>query len=150
MHELPDGQSISVREEGQQLGEALIRPSLLGLDLPDLPSVVVTQIMQHPDGPTRKVIRCCSVGLPNNRDTAAYFTALHIPDGTMRRSCTILMVQYTRYLAAAVLRYLVARTLYTVQSLLSPNPHVGVLSFHCVDFVPCLVFVIFHMQRHIL
>lgn len=59
MHELPDGQSITVREEGQQLGEALLRPSLLGLDLPDLPSAAVTQIMQHPDGPTRKVRHLC-------------------------------------------------------------------------------------------
>lgn len=56
MHQLPDGQSITVREEGQQLGEALMQPRLLGLDLPDLPSAAVTQIMQHPDGPTRKVV----------------------------------------------------------------------------------------------
>lgn len=96
MHELPDGQSISVREEGQQLGEALIRPSLLGLDLPDLPSAVITQIMQHPDGPTRKVLGYCSAVLPSNWDIIAYFTASHVPDGAICRSCSRLMAQHAR------------------------------------------------------
>lgn len=49
-----------LREEGQQLGEALLQPRLLGLDLPDLPSAAITQIMQHPDGPTRKVADACT------------------------------------------------------------------------------------------
>ncbi len=56
VHTLPDGQSITIQGEGQQLAQALLNPSLLGKDLPDLPSAPVTQIMQHPDGPTRKVL----------------------------------------------------------------------------------------------
>lgn len=56
MHTLPDGQSITIQGEGQQLAQALLNPSLLGKDLSDLPSATVTQIMQHPDGPTRKVL----------------------------------------------------------------------------------------------
>jgi len=55
VHTLPDGQSITIEGEGQQLAQALLNPSLLGKDLSDLPSATVTQIMQHPDGPTRKV-----------------------------------------------------------------------------------------------
>ncbi|KAA6427514.1 MAG: actin-related 7-like [Trebouxia sp. A1-2] len=55
VHTLPDGQSITIQGEGQQLAQALLNPSLLGKDLSDLPSATVTQIMQHPDGPTRKV-----------------------------------------------------------------------------------------------
>ena len=55
VHTLPDGQTVTIREEGTFLGAALLHPSRLGLDLPDLPSAVITQIMQHPDGPTRKV-----------------------------------------------------------------------------------------------
>lgn len=55
VHTLPDGQSITIQGEGQRLAEALLTPSLLGKDLPDLPAATVTQIMQHPDGPTRKV-----------------------------------------------------------------------------------------------
>lgn len=54
VHTLPDGQSITIQGEGQRLAEALLTPSLLGKDLPDLPAATVTQIMQHPDGPTRK------------------------------------------------------------------------------------------------
>lgn len=54
MHTLPDGQSITIQGEGHQLAQALLNPSLLGKDLSDLPSATVTQIMQHPDGPTRK------------------------------------------------------------------------------------------------
>lgn len=56
VHTLPDGQSITIQGEGQQLAQALLNPSLLGKDLSDLPSATVTQIMQHPDGPTRKVL----------------------------------------------------------------------------------------------
>ena len=56
MHTLPDGQSITIQGEGHQLAQALLNPSLLGKDLSDLPSATVTQIMQHPDGPTRKVL----------------------------------------------------------------------------------------------
>jgi len=56
VHMLPDGQSITIQGEGQQLAQALLNPSLLGKDLSDLPSATVTQIMQHPDGPTRKVL----------------------------------------------------------------------------------------------
>lgn len=55
VHTLPDGQSITIQGEGHQLAQALLNPSLLGKDLSDLPSATVTQIMQHPDGPTRKV-----------------------------------------------------------------------------------------------
>ena len=43
--------------EQEQLTQALLNPSLLGKDLSDLPSATVTQIMQHPDGPTRKVTK---------------------------------------------------------------------------------------------
>ncbi len=56
VHTLPDGQSITIEGEGQQLAQALLNPSRLGKDLSDLPSATVTQIMQHPDGPTRKVL----------------------------------------------------------------------------------------------
>ena len=55
VHTLPDGQSITIQGEGLRLGQAALQPSLLGGDLPDLPAATVTQIMQHPDGPTRKV-----------------------------------------------------------------------------------------------
>ena len=55
-HILPDGQTISIRsKDAQQLAAAVLVPSLLGKDLPDLPAATITQIMQHPDGPTRKV-----------------------------------------------------------------------------------------------
>ena len=52
-----DGQSVTMEGEGEQLAQALLNPSLLGKDLSDLPSATVTQIMQHPDGATRKVTR---------------------------------------------------------------------------------------------
>lgn len=55
MHTLPDGQSITIESEGQQVAQAILTPMLLKKDLPDLPAAVVTQIMQHPDGATRKV-----------------------------------------------------------------------------------------------
>ena len=58
MHTLPDGQSISIISEGQQLAQAILNPMMLKKDLPDLPAAVVTQIMQHPDGATRKVHPC--------------------------------------------------------------------------------------------
>ena len=59
MHALPDGQSITIEHEGQQLAQAILNPMMLKKDLPDLPAAVVTQIMQHPDGATRKVHPCC-------------------------------------------------------------------------------------------
>ena len=55
MHILPDGQNITIDSEGQQLAEAILHPTMLKKDLPDLPAATVTQIMQHPDGATRKV-----------------------------------------------------------------------------------------------
>lgn len=73
VHTLPDGQSITINGQsitidgqsvtmegvGEQLAQALLNPSLLGKDLSDLPSATVTQIMQHPDGATRKVTALC-------------------------------------------------------------------------------------------
>ena len=55
VHTLPDGQSITIDGEGQQLAQAILNPMMLNKDLPDLPAATVTQIMQHPDAATRKV-----------------------------------------------------------------------------------------------
>lgn len=59
VHMLPDGQSITIESEGQQVAQAILTPMMLKKDLPDLPAAVVTQIMQHPDGATRKVYSSC-------------------------------------------------------------------------------------------
>lgn len=54
VHTLPDGQSLTIEGEGPQLAQAILHPMMLQKDLPDLPAATVTQIMQHPDGATRK------------------------------------------------------------------------------------------------
>ena len=68
VHTLPDGQSLTIEGEGQQLAQAIVHPIMLKKDLPDLPAATVTQIMQHPDGATRKV---CYV-LPSLQDRMSY------------------------------------------------------------------------------
>lgn len=55
VHTLPDGQSITIEDEGQRVAQAILNPVILNKDLPDLPAATVTQIMQHPDAATRKV-----------------------------------------------------------------------------------------------
>lgn len=54
-HTLADGSSYTLTVEGLQLGEALLRPSLLGHAGPPLAELVASHIMQHPDAAVRKV-----------------------------------------------------------------------------------------------
>lgn len=55
-HRLPDGQKIVVGAEGDLLGEALLQPSLMGIDSPPLAEAAFIACMSHPDPATRKVL----------------------------------------------------------------------------------------------
>ncbi|GAB4823462.1 hypothetical protein N2152v2_010508 [Parachlorella kessleri] len=56
-HTLPDGQTFTVqREDGEQLFQALLSPSLLGMQLPTLAEVVVTAGVSYPEKDTRKAL----------------------------------------------------------------------------------------------
>lgn len=58
-HTLPDGQTITIHDEGQKLGEAFMDPGLLGLTLPSLAHAVQTAGMVttlHGERETRKAL----------------------------------------------------------------------------------------------
>lgn len=54
-HTLPDGQTITIQQEGLQLGEALMDASQLGLDVAPLSAAVHTAATAQGDKDTRKV-----------------------------------------------------------------------------------------------
>ncbi|KAK9842049.1 hypothetical protein WJX81_005988 [Elliptochloris bilobata] len=51
---LPDGRSVALAREGVALGEALVDPSALGLDLPPVAEAAFSAIMGHHDSAQRK------------------------------------------------------------------------------------------------
>lgn len=54
-HTLPDGQTITVAGEGAALGEALLHPSLMGLDLPPLAALAQASVQALEDRAVRRV-----------------------------------------------------------------------------------------------
>lgn len=55
LHTLPDGQSIAVRGEGVQLGEAVLRGKVEADDGPTLVEAVVNSCTCHSEPASRKV-----------------------------------------------------------------------------------------------
>lgn len=52
---LPDGRTVALAREGAALGEALVDPSALGLDLPPVAEAAFSAAMSHHDAAARKV-----------------------------------------------------------------------------------------------
>ena len=52
---LPDGRAVALSMEGAALGEALVDPSALGLDLPPVAEAAFSAAMSHHDSAQRKV-----------------------------------------------------------------------------------------------
>ena len=52
---LPDGRTVALAREGAALGEALVDPSALGLDLPPVAEAAFSAVMSHHDSAARKV-----------------------------------------------------------------------------------------------
>lgn len=52
---LPDGRTVALAREGAALGEALVDPSALGLDLPPVAEAAFSAAMSHHDSAARKV-----------------------------------------------------------------------------------------------
>ena len=52
---LPDGRTLTLAREGAALGEALVDPSALGLDLPPVAEAAFSAVMSHHDSAARKV-----------------------------------------------------------------------------------------------
>jgi hypothetical protein len=55
VHTLPDGQTITVDDEGWQVAEALLQPRRMGVDAPSVFESALTCAMSHFDPASRKV-----------------------------------------------------------------------------------------------